>query len=68
MKQTKTSESNLKEIDRLLQMYLKEIEESNLKPLSAQMYQTQSINFVRWINGEFTPGGHAKRSKENVAE
>ncbi|PWJ58676.1 hypothetical protein CLV98_10341 [Dyadobacter jejuensis] len=60
----KTSEKELKEIHRLLQLYLNEIEASNLKPLSAQMYQTQSINFVRWISGDFVPGGHLRKAQE----
>lgn len=49
------------EINRLLADYLKEIDESDLKPLSAQVYKVQSKNFVRWINGEFTPGEVKKK-------
>ncbi|CAG5000650.1 hypothetical protein DYBT9275_02505 [Dyadobacter sp. CECT 9275] len=64
----RTEEKYLKEINRLLQLYLKEVSESNLKPLSAQMYQTQSINFVRWINGEFTPGGNARAASASKME
>lgn len=37
------------EIDRLLADYIGELDQSNLKPLSAQAYQVQAINFVRWI-------------------
>ncbi len=57
----KTNEVTLSEIERLLKLYIKEIEDSSLKPLSAQMYQVQSVNFVRWINDEFTPGGNARK-------
>tara|TARA_R110002124_G_scaffold171335_2_gene339026 strand:+ start:332 stop:529 length:198 start_codon:yes stop_codon:yes gene_type:complete len=63
----KTNQVCLSEIERLLKLYLKEIEESNLKPLSAQMYQVQSVNFVRWINGDFTPGGNAKKVHKHSA-
>jgi hypothetical protein len=52
----KTESIYLEEINRLLADYLKEIENSKLKPLSAQVYQVQSKNFVRWINDEFVPG------------
>ena len=52
----KTESVYLEEIKRLLTDYLHEIEKSDLKPLSAQVYQVQSINFVRWIKGEFIPG------------
>lgn len=58
----RTQSKYLDEINRLLADYLLEIEKSDLKPLSAQVYQVQSKNFVRWINGEFTPG-EVKKSK-----
>jgi hypothetical protein len=58
----RTQSKYLDEINRLLADYLLEIENSDLKPLSAQVYQVQSKNFVRWINGEFTPG-EVKKSK-----
>lgn len=64
----KTSTVHLEEINRLLLDYLEEIEKSDLKPLSAQVYQVQSKNFVRWINGEFKPGEVKKKTlkdKEN---
>lgn len=64
----KTDEKHFEEINRLLKLYLKEVSESNLKPLSAQMYQTQSINFVRWIQGDFTPGGNARSVKADKVD
>lgn len=57
----KTDPIHLTEINRLLAEYLKEIEESDLKPLSAQVYKVQSKNFVRWVNDEFTPGEVKKK-------
>ncbi|KAA0992500.1 hypothetical protein [Dyadobacter aurulentus] len=63
----KTQSKYLDEINRLLADYLLEIEKSDLKPLSAQVYQVQSKNFVRWINGEFTPG-EVKKSKRLLKE
>lgn len=58
----KTESIYLEEINRLLAGYLKEIQQSDLKPLSAQVYQVQSKNFVRWINGEFVPGEVKKKN------
>ncbi len=63
----KTQSKYLEEINRLLADYLLEIENSDLKPLSAQVYQVQSKNFVRWINGEFTPG-EVKKSKKQTQD
>ncbi len=57
----KTDPIHLIEIDRLLEEYLNEIENSDLKPLSAQVYKVQSKNFVRWIHGEFSPGEVKKK-------
>ncbi|REA58334.1 hypothetical protein DSL64_20950 [Dyadobacter luteus] len=64
----KTESIYLDEINRLLADYLKEIENSNLKPLSAQVYQVQSKNFVRWINDEFVPGEVKKKTLKDRAE
>ena len=63
----KTQSKYLEEINRLLADYLLEIKNSDLKPLSAQVYQVQSKNFVRWINGEFTPG-EVKKSKRQAQD
>ena len=59
----KTGDVHLKEINRLLSIYIEEIRKSDLKPLSAQVYEVQSKNFVRWINGEFNPGTTVKSKK-----
>ncbi|WP_221393805.1 hypothetical protein [Dyadobacter sp. NIV53] len=56
----KTKNIYVNEINRLLTDYLKEIDQSNLTPLSAKIYQTQSTNFVRWIMGEYKPGSSKK--------
>lgn len=57
----KTDEISFNEINRLLEMYTAEVESSALKPLAATMYRTHTKNFVRWIEGEFTPGGKLKK-------
>lgn len=48
------------EIDRLLTSYIQEVDESDLTPLSAQVYRVQAINFVRWIKGDFKPGSRKR--------
>jgi hypothetical protein len=54
---------SLPEINRLLDLYIREIESSELKPLAANIYLTHAKNFVRWINGEFVPGGRLEKNK-----
>lgn len=61
----KTESIYSKEINRLLAEYLQEVEQSNLKPLSALIYQVQSNNFVRWIHGEFKPGEKKMTNKRS---
>jgi len=61
----KTDKNSFNEISRLLEMYMVEVEASALKPLAANMYRTHTKNFVRWIEGEFTPGGKLKKQISN---
>ncbi|PWJ60605.1 hypothetical protein CLV98_101790 [Dyadobacter jejuensis] len=58
----KTNQHTIDELERLLSEYIQEIENSNLQNLSAQMYTTQSINFVRWVKGDYTPKGRARKT------
>jgi len=51
------------EINRLMSLYISEIEASNLKPLTANMYITHTQNFIRWIEGDFNPGERAGKKK-----
>ena len=48
-------------IDGLLARYIQEVDQSNLKRLSAQTYRVQAINFVRWIKKDFKPGNRKHR-------
>jgi hypothetical protein len=52
----KTKIEYLEEIKRLLKEYLTDVDNSGLSPLSAKIYQTQAVNFVKWIEGGFDPG------------
>ncbi|WP_159473942.1 hypothetical protein [Dyadobacter sp. 3J3] len=58
-----TDSESLTEISRLLDMYISEIQSSELKPLAANIYLTHAKNFVRWIEGEFVPGGRLEKNK-----
>lgn len=58
-----TDSESLSEISRLLDMYISEIQSSELKPLAANIYLTHAKNFVRWIEGEFVPGGRLDKNK-----
>ena len=58
----RTDNQTLSEILKLHAQYVKEIEDSGIKPLSAEIYKTNSHNFVRWIQDEFSPGAKVKRT------
>lgn len=60
----KTDNKTLNEIKRLHEQYVKEVEFSGIKPLSIEIYKSHSKNFVRWIDGDFVPGGKLKRLLE----
>ena len=60
----RTDNNTLQEIVKLHAEYVKEVQESGIKPLSVEIYKTNSHNFVRWIKGEFTPGGSKSKRKE----
>lgn len=49
-----------KELEKLLEKYTKEVENSDLKENTKKTYLLHSRNFVRWIKGDFTPGGTLK--------
>jgi hypothetical protein len=60
----KTDIDTLQEIIKLHAKYVQEVQESGIKPLSIEIYKTNSHNFVRWIKGEFVPGGSKSKRKE----
>ena len=62
----KTDNKTLSEILKLHAEYVKEVDDSGIKPLSAEIYKTNSHNFVRWIKDEFIPGSKLKRSEQQV--
>ncbi|MCF0055132.1 hypothetical protein [Dyadobacter sp. CY356] len=54
----KTNSQHLARINDLLVQYKQEIEGTTMKPLSKKTYTIHAQNFVRWISGEFVPGGN----------
>lgn len=59
----KTDNDTLSEILKLHELYVREIEISGMKRLSADIYKINSLNFVRWIRGEFIPGGKVQKNR-----
>ncbi|TDE18176.1 hypothetical protein [Dyadobacter psychrotolerans] len=59
----KTDDKTLDEILKLHAQYVLEVEHSGIKPLSVDIYRTNSHNFVRWIKDEFIPGGSKSKRK-----
>lgn len=64
----KTNLELAEEINRLMNLYINEIESSNLKPLTANMYITHTQNFIRWIEGNFVPGERAGKKTIKAVE
>jgi hypothetical protein len=38
-------------------LYIQQVNSSKLTILTKRTYQLHAENFVKWLNGEFTPGG-----------
>lgn len=50
------SKTALSEVEAALKEYCAEVMASDLSAASQAIYIDQASNFVRWVNGEFTPG------------
>lgn len=57
---TKPREVDTHALDELLEDYWVELADSPLADSSIRDYFYFAFVFVRWINGEFTPGAHVK--------
>lgn len=53
----KISQQCLSEIKAAFQRYEQEVEVSKLQQSAKRTYLLHSRNFVRWLEGDFTPGG-----------
>ena len=47
----------LRLVEAAWERYQQEVEASRLKPSAKRTYLLHSKNFVRWLDGDFTPGG-----------
>ena len=47
-----------------LEMYIAEIEESELTPGTQHIYIRHATTFVRWLNDDFSPGSELRRRRE----
>ena len=53
----KSAETSVEAVLReALELYKQEVNESELKPATRKTYLLHAENFVRWIEGNFTPG------------
>lgn len=53
----KVSSKTLQEIEAALREYEREVQVSNMTPFTKHTYLLHSENFVKWLKGEFVPGG-----------
>lgn len=54
---TKIRLQSLAQVRLALKNYEAEVKKSKLQPNSQRTYLLHARNFVRWIEGDFTPGG-----------
>lgn len=53
----KTDTQHLGRMNDLFLLYKAEIERTTMKPLAKKTYTMHAHNFVRWVGGDFVPGG-----------
>lgn len=63
----KTDIQTLDKLWALHAQYVQELESSQIKPLSLEVYKNNSKNFVRWIEGDFNPGKKARNLQDGTA-
>lgn len=51
------SNKALQEIEAALREYARQVEVSNMTSSTKHTYLLHSANFVKWLKGEFVPGG-----------
>lgn len=47
---------SLQDVVAALKRYKREVEQSKLKPSTKRTYLLHASNFVRWLQGDFSPG------------
>ena len=53
----------LAEIDAALERYLQEVDAKPLAFTTKVTYKLHASNFVRWLHGDFEPGGNVQRRR-----
>lgn len=53
---THISDGAMREIERGLEQYVAEVEQSRMKPSTKKTYVRHVSTYVRWLKGDFTPG------------
>lgn len=49
--------TSLKDVEKALEVYRREVEASNLASDTKRTYLRHAETFVRWLKGNFKPGG-----------
>lgn len=49
---------SLRDVVEAFRRYEREVQQSKLKPSTKKTYLLHAGNFVRWLKGNFTPGGN----------
>jgi hypothetical protein len=57
------SHGALKMVQEALERYILVVEASNCRPSSKRTYLLHARHFVRWLDGDFEPGGTLKRRR-----
>ena len=61
MAMAKLSPGMMESVKRALQIYVNEVENSPLMPLTKRTYLLHAENFVRWLDDDFEPGARKAR-------
>jgi|HubBroStandDraft_5_1064220.scaffolds.fasta_scaffold215933_2 hypothetical protein len=51
------STKTLQEVEEALREYERDVQASDMTPSTKHTYLLHSTNFVRWLKGDFVPGG-----------
>ena len=57
----KIKKKHLRSVRIALRDYKAEVKNSSLSPTTKDTYVLHATNFVRWLNGDFQPGGGRSR-------
>ena len=52
--------SVIEQVERALNQYKAEVDSASLQPTTKHTYKRHATTFVRWLRGDFKPGGHLR--------